>query len=397
MSSVSLVNDKKRKSMSIPQAAYPLSSNKATCGNDNAVVTTVMDHNVLRLLIHSHNLTSKDIGRLLLLTSKQTAITFISAMADGDDDDNSNDKAAESAKSNMEIIWKTLCVNYWNDNGMVEKLRTFAGVSYEELFRTMAYPTPAPQTQGEETIAPPKYGPSDYGIIVQVKQANTGKFMFCETIRGENVPQFFVDGMMDHRLATPIDTGVAFDWDLLNHYPQSLQIYQNYLQDPESIGVVPQPCILSEPLTPPWWIATVHLVRKQSNGKQQVLPLAEICQGDALAMIQVAENGDVALGTHNVRGFCRVNPWGLTSKAYPLMKENGSFMRIMVRVYLTYSITASTGGSTSANVHNVAISGLTLSGLLEHGDGALGRLLEGPWQFAHLLEAIDAWNNETED
>lgn len=211
-------------------------------------------------------LTTKEVGRICLLTSKSVrtaasgACVFdeshnrcaavAAAVAGGTGGDDGDDGDDETRRGNgpreivdVDYFWRCLCVSYYRgDETAVSALMEKTGMSAKDCFRVFLVPDLLPPAQiggagdREEELPPPpplRYSPSDYVVIVQVWggpsdfqagivdfQAGDGafrdlvsrdtasrNFLFCEILEGSSIREFFDGGSCAVSLQRPVSVG----------------------------------------------------------------------------------------------------------------------------------------------------------------------------------------------
>lgn len=139
-------------------------------------------------VVESGFLSTTDLGRLLLLTSK--SMTTAAAL-----EQNADENAVES------WIYRLLANNYFGEE-KTEELMSLTPLSPKEVFRSMAsfeniLPTP------DVTLRPLQYSPNDYALFVDV-HCTSGKKIFSKTLLGDQIPDFFADGYLCWNLEKPV-------------------------------------------------------------------------------------------------------------------------------------------------------------------------------------------------
>ena len=226
-------------------------------------------------LSHSLFLTTTELGRLLLLTSKSVTK---SASAVGQNSETEDSSAIESSvpPQNTENIWKFLCTSHWGQTQIststaiddaLESVRTLkeaTGIdSYERLFRTFAFP-PA-STDNIDEVRPLQFAPADYALVAEARayqisgidfptgrgpggnttlcKWETPRLLFCEYIPGETIPGFFETGYSCISCQDPIMLGPSASQ--LNHFQilgvkYSFKLSLMRLRDRRVVDLIPR-------------------------------------------------------------------------------------------------------------------------------------------------------------
>ena len=140
--------------------------------------TTILSTTVVRLLAESNYLTTPDLGCFLLLTSPKI-------------------------DSDSQVLWMALCSSYWGFDQARIILKS-TPLTPQECFRSFIHPKPLKLGHSIPNL---KFSPKDYLIFIEVTLCdNNGKTIILETIRGEDVPQFFSEGSLSFSLkGGPVD------------------------------------------------------------------------------------------------------------------------------------------------------------------------------------------------
>lgn len=145
---------------------------------------------VLQAVAASQFLTTKELGRLLLLSSKElTASAFFSPQ----------EQDGKSEDGGGELLWKSLCLNYLgteDGEALLQTLQPHLG-SAEQCFRKLVAPDlPCKYSRlGTPTPRPPlRFTPNDYVVIFTVRDPENNQPLFCKAIPGQQIPEFFDTG-----------------------------------------------------------------------------------------------------------------------------------------------------------------------------------------------------------
>lgn len=171
-------------------------------------------------------LTTKETGILCLLTSKSIQNTALGACGVFDQSPtgctDGDDTTGSSGGSSGDYFWRCLCVNYHRgDEIAVAAMIRKTGMSAKECFRVFIIPDLMHGDQPPHQYKPPplpplKYSPSDYVLIVQVwggpsddgtdldRDSALQNFLFCETLEGQEIPNFFDVGTCAVSLKRPV-------------------------------------------------------------------------------------------------------------------------------------------------------------------------------------------------
>ena len=156
---------------------------------------TMATPQILKAVAESRFLTTKELGRLFLLTSKE-----LTASASG------RDGEEEEAQQPLGGVWKCLCAHALGLDDAKRLLEGVKPLSAEECFRKFV------DTGPERSVRPRalRYEPKDYSIVVTMREIcgrsgdhHTRKPIFCEVIKGEDIPDFFEKGIADVRFEQP--------------------------------------------------------------------------------------------------------------------------------------------------------------------------------------------------
>jgi len=132
---------------------------------------------VLKAVAASHFLTTKELGRLLLLSSKQLT--------------------ASAYSLHEEEVWKGLCANYWGVPDGPTLLKTLnPTLSAEQCSRKLAMDLPSACTEPRAL----QFAPKDYTVIVSVRELNKNQSIFCKAIPGQEIPGFCEKGVINVEL-----------------------------------------------------------------------------------------------------------------------------------------------------------------------------------------------------
>jgi len=194
---------------------------------------------ILRPLIQSHLLTLTELGRLLFHSGSKSLMAAAALLetTDGNNEDESNDSKDANDPKKWEP-WKDLCLNHWRNEKDRQALSALInlGVSHKSCFQRMVQrmrfpplvpdpPLPTPPgawlaadsrfayvQHGQPptpSVQPPNYKAADYVIVVHVCVASTKELVFCETLPGTEVPEFFHRGYCSVPLDRTIETSVT--------------------------------------------------------------------------------------------------------------------------------------------------------------------------------------------
>ena len=175
---------KKKKPKSNPRTMAPLDS-----------ALNLEDQRIWKTLATSGFIASPDLGRLLLLTSKNMA-----SQNDVDDSVGTVNNVDESDGSE-DTMWKLLCWNHFGVDATNDMLQN-TKFSSEVCFRTFAFPSR--EDHGASLLPVLQYAPKDYVMIVTARKPN-GELLFCQSIPGEELGSFFSTGEMEFELKQPIE------------------------------------------------------------------------------------------------------------------------------------------------------------------------------------------------
>ena len=165
---------------------------------------------ILQILVQSELLSCKDLGRLLLLTSKGIKETFIGAygtsIAPQHDGAGKNSNNQVKHVSNQyshdateeDIIWKSILLHHYRCPKGVAMLLDGTGLSAMQCVREIALPIPKPSVP-----QPLQYSPNDYVIVVTINGIGN-KNPIVQTIQGKNIEDFFVNGSANVDFDEPI-------------------------------------------------------------------------------------------------------------------------------------------------------------------------------------------------
>jgi len=153
------------------------------------------DLRVLQPLASSGHLSSVDLGRLLLLTSKGITEAFTSSRGESNEQEHESGGAREGWDSS--VLWKSLCANHFGKEN-ADALIQSSGMSPEQCFRSFAH-HPKPRA----SVPPLKYAPSDYMVTVEIR-TEEGKLLLFKVLDGEDIPDFFEKGEHEVSLDQPI-------------------------------------------------------------------------------------------------------------------------------------------------------------------------------------------------
>jgi len=128
---------------------------------------------LLKIFCGSKFLTTKEVGKLLLLTSKSLTL---------------------ATYPTSESLWMCLCQSEWGEEAAKTRVSSM-NVGSEGCFRRL-YPSPGRR--------PVQYAPSDYLITLDVYSHDQDKpALFTSTIRGDEVPEFFEKGYFEFLFPEP--------------------------------------------------------------------------------------------------------------------------------------------------------------------------------------------------
>jgi len=121
---------------------------------------------VLKAIAASHFLTAKELGRLLLLSSKELTV---SAFSSPDDE-----------------IWKHLVLTHMGNEQGEAMLQAIAPMSAEQCFRQVVLELPLKYTEPR----PLQYAPKDYLIIVSMRDHVRNQPVYHKAIPGQDISFF---------------------------------------------------------------------------------------------------------------------------------------------------------------------------------------------------------------
>ena len=150
---------------------------------------SLLNPKLLKILIVEHGaglLTTRDLGRLLLCTSKELT------------------KTVEDGVDEEEFIWKHLCRAHWGKDLADQHLAALLE-SPKSFFLTSALEPDRPSTFGPRPL---KYKPSDYQLFVEaqirisrcncIRRKRLPKpVFFSKVFQGSDIPEFFEMGEID--------------------------------------------------------------------------------------------------------------------------------------------------------------------------------------------------------
>jgi len=128
---------------------------------------------VLQAVAASQFLTTPELGRLLLRTSKElTASTY----------------------SRHDDVWKCLCMTHSGVKNASALLGTMAPLhSAEQCFRTFFTDLPPKYTEPRAL----RYTPEDYAVVVTIRESDTNQQLVCKVIPGQEIAEFFDTGALE--------------------------------------------------------------------------------------------------------------------------------------------------------------------------------------------------------
>lgn len=126
---------------------------------------------VLQAVAAGEFLTTAELGRLLLLTSKEmTAAAF----------------------STEDEVWEVLCTSHWSAPYGTAISRATPDWSAEQRFRALG-----PSRRPPPTVVAPRalqFTPADYLILLSVRIRDENQEILGKVIPGEQIPEFFETG-----------------------------------------------------------------------------------------------------------------------------------------------------------------------------------------------------------
>ena len=169
---------------------------------------------VLKPIAESRFLSTTDLGRLLLLTSKSMTAAALEQGAPREGGDQ------EPARKNN-AVWKCLCFTHWGFDDASALMETMKPLSAEQCFRKLAVVSDDHDDNKFPVPRALQYAPKDYVLIVSVRESKNDKNMFCKAIPGQDIPEFFDKGEAAIEFDQPLwkktlDKGqdvLHLDWD----------------------------------------------------------------------------------------------------------------------------------------------------------------------------------------
>jgi hypothetical protein len=314
-------------------------------------------HDVWKPLVSSQFLTNQELGRLLLLTNKGLL---------------------EDANDDTENVWKLLCQNHWGYEAADTLLRA-TGMSPKACFRKLVCKPKDPDTY---TLPPLRYSPQDYLLIVDAFNQVTNKLLFCETIPGENVPDFFAHGRTYYPLDHPIVNHVAIE-TTFQSFEEYLASLDGHYNDGEYVHA-----------GTPAWKGAVHLMRKQD---QKIIQLLKISNNGESCGVEPFRHGILRDNPNEIGSDYESVSAGWT-RHRDLMKHLGprndryDYVDGDLRMdfELAYKAKLAPTGTT------LDITGFFLSTWL--WDNAIENILETKEgvMFAHVLESLSDWDTDVQ-
>ena len=304
----------------------------------------------LQVLVQSGYMKHKDLGRFLLLTSKGLTDAFVGSFGvSGVDSD--GQKAREGAEN---AIWKPILLSRVRNTKDTASLTEGTGLSAKACFHKFVL-----KIEEEETVPRPlQYSPEDYVVIVTMK--SRGNISIYKTIRGQDIPEFFVTGKGSITFDKPV-------WRQLAHYAN-----YNIQYDVSIMRVADNTCIL--------------------------------CLGNAESEYIVEAYGDGDICEEEVSSYSPSPSPVSASYGKALMR---TFFRhqdsLRVGLGLQYQILTSGSEDNTSEDDRVEIVGVTLTGVFDASGDHFDEWMEldahkvdaikhGTVTFGHFLEALDGWN-----
>lgn len=129
-------------------------------------------------IVHGEYLETQDLGRFLLLTNPKIGDALCMECS----------QLYNPNADTKQDVWKALCTCHWGRKHM-ESIIDLTKLSPYECFRSFIHPKSSKYTPSSL-----KYSPSDYILYVEVKHLHSKELLFLETIRGNDISDFFSDG-----------------------------------------------------------------------------------------------------------------------------------------------------------------------------------------------------------
>lgn len=363
-----------------------------------------VDPQILRSLVQTEFLTTKELGRLLLCTSK-----YITHLFEEDEDPKcitlEDASLADAAgldggqtheDDGNSLIWKLICKSHWENVQTAEILQKATNMSWRNLFFVLAGGCYSLQERYHSLFPALRYNPADYTLILEGRGANQ-QLLFCETIHGQDYPDFFASGSCTIELSKP------FGVDQMEHTdkesPARLAQYLGSL-NPDSLRVCLEQGRHSLPPDLPFapvWYTEIHLVRTESNGRRRVLPFGtEYWKMSFVECVSAFEAKVLRLDSKDLCLSQFSYSWMEGLKQSRLMRKLGRELHLQVDLALQFTFTLEIGDDSSAKQDHAGrcmIRRVDLRCLFwdqeEEEALAVDRMSPGSnLQFAHFLEAI---------